>query len=350
MHFEKYFGKKKIDQITFNKKLNWFFDIKSIIYKNYTKKKVKILAKELVANFQDLQKKNKKKKFNYYKKKVVRLKNIDFKKLNKIDGGAKVKEIVSSLKNNDILNYFDQFIIQGSVASYDLIKNWSDFDTLVIIKNTILVDEIKLLKLRLKLKKLYKLILKFSKFQHHGLIIYTNLDLENYLPGYFPPQALKYNFSLKKDKIIFYISKHSKKNISKNILNDKKLFLKKVLKNRSYNHHVIGKKIPKIPFSNNDPFMFELFYNFGSILNIPILYLDAIGKSSHKKTSFKKFYKQINNNFVIEFIKKHEKIRKNWSKFDNKKFKIPNNLLDELGKNYFQNCLKVFQIVCKKIN
>ena len=62
MHFEKYFGKKKIDQITFNKKLNWFFDIKSIIYKNYTKKKVKILAKELVANFQDLQKKNKKKK------------------------------------------------------------------------------------------------------------------------------------------------------------------------------------------------------------------------------------------------------------------------------------------------
>ena len=41
MHFEKYFGKKKIDQITFNKKLNWFFDIKSIIYKNYTKKKLK---------------------------------------------------------------------------------------------------------------------------------------------------------------------------------------------------------------------------------------------------------------------------------------------------------------------
>ena len=108
MHFEQYFGKKKIDQVTFNKKLNWFFDIKSIIYKNYTKKKIKILAKELVTNFKNLQKKHKKKKFNNYKKKVVHLKNIDLKKLNKIDGGRKVKEIISSLKDNDILNYFDQ--------------------------------------------------------------------------------------------------------------------------------------------------------------------------------------------------------------------------------------------------
>ncbi len=348
MHFEKYFGSEKIDQEIFNKKLNWFLDIKSIIYKNYSKKKLKALAKELVFNNRNLQQKTKTKILNNNKI-VVKLKNINFKKLNKIDGCKEVKEIISSIKENNILNYFDQFIIQGSIASYDFVKNWSDFDTLVIIKDNVLLDEIKLLKLRIKLRNLYKSILKFSKFQHHGLIIYTNQDLKNYLAGYLPPEALKYNFSLKKKKIEFNTTNNSKQNISKIILKDKRSFFKKVLKDKTYNHHVIGKKIPKIPFSNKDPYMFELFYNFGSILNIPILYLDAIGKSSHKKTSFNKFYEKINNNFVIEFIKKHENIRKNWSKFNQKKFQIPKNLIDELGKDYFKDCLKVFQIVCKKI-
>lgn len=237
------------------------------------------------------------------------------------------------------------------MASYDFINTWSDFDTLVVIKDEVLRDKIKLVQLRKKIKKLYKYVKQFSKLQHHGLIFYTNFDLKNYLSGYLPPEALKFNFSLIEKKFIeFQVCKNNKKNLSKRILFEKRDFFKNSLKKNTYNHHVIGKKIPRIPFKKNDPYMFELFYNFGSILNIPILYFDARGKSIHKKDSFKKFYKEFKIEEVINFIKKHENLRKNWKKYKFKNFSIPQNLIEKLEKNYIDQCLKVFQIVCKKLS
>jgi len=131
-------------------------------------------------------------------------------------------------------------------------------------------------------------------------------------------------------------------------LKDKYSFLKKAIKDKKYNHHVL-KKIPKIPFKENDPFLYELFYHIGTILNIPILFLDSIGKSSHKKSSFNKFYKLIKNKSVNDFIIKHEKIRKNWKDYNIKNLKIPKKLLDDLGDNYFENCLKTYKIILNKI-
>jgi predicted nucleotidyltransferase len=346
MHFENYFGIKKINQIIFNNKINWFFDIKSVIYKRYHIDKIKRFALEIKKN-NKLLKKNRKKK----KTKKIFLKKINLKKLEETDGGIKIIGIIKLIESTKLLDYFDHFIFQGSIASYDFVKNWSDIDILVVIKDEVLNDEEKLIELRKKLKTIYKQIIKFSKLQHHGFIFYTNLDLNNYLSGYLPPEALKFNFSLiKKNFIEFKISNQKKINLSKSILIEKKNFYRKTLKDNSYNHHVIRKKIPKVPFKSNDPYMFQLFYNFGSILNIPILYLDACGKSSHKKDSFKKFYKIIKNEFVIDFIKKHEEIRKNWIKYKFKDFNIPNSLIKKIGNNYFYDCYKVYKIVCEKFS
>ena len=96
--------------------------------------------------------------------------------------------------------------------------------------------------------------------------------------------AINKNF---RGEIEFFLS-NKQNNLSKKILKDKYFFLKQAIKNQKYNHHVL-KKIPRIPFKKNDPFLFELFYHMGTILNIPILFLDSIGKSSHKKSSFNKF-------------------------------------------------------------
>ena len=95
--------------------------------------------------------------------------------------------------------------------------------------------------------------------------------------------------------------------------------------------------------------MFELFYQIGTVLNIPILFLDAIGKSSHKKKSFLKFYKIVNNNFVINFIKKHENLRLNWKDYDSKNFKISKKLIEYLGSNYIDECLKIYKIILSKL-
>lgn len=344
MHYQRYFKKKKIDQIIFYKKINWFLDIKSILYKNYSKKIINDFGDELVKNY-----KNIKINFNTKKnlKKVI-LKN-NLKKIKKKDN-KKIIDILFLIKKINLLNYFDYFIIQGSVASNDYINGWSDFDAMVVIKDDVLRDKKKLLKLREKLSKIYKKIRSFCRYQHHGFIFFTNRDLENYLNGYLPPQALKYNITLKSKKFIkFNIVKNKKMNISKNILIEKKKFYQTVLKKRIYDHHVISSSIPKIPFKSDKPHMFELFYQLGSILNIPILYLDCIGKSSHKKNSFKKFYKLIQNDFIKEFIQKHERIRENWKKYDPKSFKIPKKLISDLGQDYFEKCLKVYEILIKKI-
>ena len=86
------------------------------------------------------------------------------------------------------------------------------------------------------------------------------------------------------------------------------------------------------------------------MLNIPILYLDALGKSSHKKKSFQKFYKIINNKFIINFIMKHERIRKKWPKYKQDGFNIPDKLIKDLGDEYLQNCLLIYKMILKKIN
>ena len=54
MHFEKYFEKKKINQVILNKKINWFFDIKSILYKNYKQKQIQKFAKQIALNSNNL--------------------------------------------------------------------------------------------------------------------------------------------------------------------------------------------------------------------------------------------------------------------------------------------------------
>ncbi len=95
--------------------------------------------------------------------------------------------------------------------------------------------------------------------------------------------------------------------------------------------------------------MFELFYQISTTLNIPILYLDAIGQSSHKKHSFRKFYKLIKNKNVENFLKKHEKIRKNWRKYNQKNYIINKNLIKILGDFYMEDTLNIYKILLKKL-
>lgn len=346
MHYSEYFLKKKniINQEIFNKKINWFFDIKSIFLHKIKSKDVKCFATQLANDYKKLR------DFKDTKNKSVKIKVRKLENFLKKNKYLKLNNLLKYFQQQDIDKYFKYFLIQGSVASKDYIVGWSDVDTWTVIKDEILWNPKELIKLRKILHNFYKKINSFSKFQHHGIILYTEKDIKNYLPGYLPKEALINNIAINKNfkgEIEFFLS-NKQNNLSKKILKDKYFFLKQAIKNQKYNHHVL-KKIPRIPFKKNDPFLFELFYHMGTILNIPILFLDSIGKSSHKKSSFNKFYKLIKNEPVKNFIFKHEKIRKNWKSYNVKNFKIPKKLLDELGNDYFENCLKTYKIVLNKI-
>ena len=349
MHFEDLFKKKySSNSVNFNKKLNWFFDIKYLNFRKLDKKNVLNQAKQLASEYKRLinQKDNIKRK----NKVIIKSKKFNNNLIsNKIKNKKKILRSISFLKRNKFDIFFKFFLVQGSLSNNDFIDGWSDFDSFVVIKNDTILNYKKLIKLQKKLQKFYNLVLRYSPFQHHGVIIYTEHDLKNYKSGFLPPEALKENINIfRKEKINFY-KIYSKKKLSAEILKQRNNYIKKSLSDGYYDHHVFNNKKMKVPFVENDQTLHQLFCHIGFMLNIPILFLDSIGKSSHKKNSFQKFYKIIKNKKIIFFIKKHEKLRQNWEKITTSKKKINRNLIKFLGTDYMKTCNQVINDVLKKI-
>ena len=65
MHYKELFNKVHYgNQEIFNKKLNWYFDIKNILYRNQSKKKIISDANQLIKEYSSLKSlKEKKEKF-----------------------------------------------------------------------------------------------------------------------------------------------------------------------------------------------------------------------------------------------------------------------------------------------
>ncbi len=351
MHYSELFNRVYTDnQQVFNKKLNWYFDIKNILFRKESKERILSDAEQLIKEYSSLNNIKIKKKKSFFKPKKIQLKKfLDNKDL---VFKNKVIKSIEYLKENKIEKYLNHFLIQGSLATNDYKKNWSDFDSLGVIKDETLIDVKKILKLRSLLKKFYKMVIKFSKFQHHGIIFFSEFDLNFFLPGYLPIEALRgKSLSIFKSSIfsVYKILK-KEKNLSKEILLGRKYYLKKGIKSKYYDHHVFDNKKLSIPLKENEKTLKQLFVHIGFMLNIPILFLDAKGKSSHKKDSFKKFYFIIKDLKVINFIKKHEYLRSNWSYFYENNTSLNKKLIKYLGKDYFSNCLNTINYCLKKIN
>jgi len=347
MIYKEYFSKKKINQVIFNRKINWYFDIKSILYQKKANflKESKDHAKILNNDFINLKIRNLNK--NLYKKKSVFTKKINWIKFTQgkdHNFRSRIKNIFLFLHKNNIQAYTKFFIVHGSLASRDYIKGWSDLDTFVVIKNEVLNDVKQIIKLRKVLRQFYLKLEKIIPFQHHGLILYTEKDLQNYLSGFLPIQALEKNFNLLANEKIQMKCVGTKKNLSLLSLKERLKYLIEGNKTGVYQHHAykgVGLKNPLIEEKNQ---MYQLFCHIGYMLNIPILYFDATGRSLHKKKSFKKFYQTIKEKKIINLIKNSEKVRKFYGKKKIINNKIPKWIISTLGNKYLLDS----QIVIKR--
>ena len=348
MIYKKYFSKKDINQEIFNRKINWYFDIKSILYQKraHFLKESKNHALILKKNFSQLIIKKQDEKL--YKKKIIFKKKINWNNYVSIKDQnfrKKIKKNFIFLQNNNIKEYVKFFIVHGSLASKDYVKGWSDLDTFVVLKNEIFQNTNKIIKLRKILKKFYIKLLKVCPFQHHGLIVYTEKDLQNYLSGFLPIEALEKSFNLFANEKIEMKCVGTKKNLSLKSLKERLKYLIEGNKIGSYQHHAYkgnGLTTPLIEGKNQ---MYQLFCHIGYMLNIPILYFDATGRSLHKKKSFSKFYKIIKDKKIVSLIKNSEKIRNIWHKKKIIDKKIPKWIISILGNTYLFDS----QIVLKKI-
>lgn len=94
--------------------------------------------------------------------------------------------------NKNLRRHLAGFYLHGSLATKDYVKGWSDVDALCIVSKEVIEDAKALLELRDKLYKMRHFFCKIDPLQHHGSIMISEYDLENYCNAYFPIPVFKY--------------------------------------------------------------------------------------------------------------------------------------------------------------
>ena len=101
--------------------------------------------------------------------------------------------------DRNLKQYLAGFYLHGSLATKDYVKGWSDADTLAIVSKKTINEPEALLELRDKLYRIRHFFYKIDSLQHHGSMIISEYDIENYCQAYFPIPIFKYAKSFFKD-------------------------------------------------------------------------------------------------------------------------------------------------------
>lgn len=333
------------NQVLLNKKINFFFDTKHIATSSLKefKKNIFFFKEKTKPNYS--RNKTRVIKLIPYSKKFINKKDLKYLK--------PIKELKIYIQKNKLKDYLKYFLIHGSLADNTYIKGWSDVDTFVVIKNSVLKSNKKISQLKKKIKYLYKFFFEICPLQHHGLIFFTEYDLLNYSNNYLPLKALKTNINLLDNKIKMKIKSCNDDNIF--LFNDIKNRLK-LLKNARliglYKHHPLKGKFLRFPLKKNRKEMFQLFSHLGYMNTLPAYYFSCIGRSVNKKDSFKLFNKKFKNLKIKKLMKKSEKVRFLWEEkrlYEENNLFIPAWVISILGKNYLNECIQIFESIIKEI-
>ncbi len=92
------------------------------------------------------------------------------------------------------------FYVHGSIATKDYAKGFSDLDTLAIVSKSAIENPDLMLELRKKLCYSRSFFYRIDPLQHHGSIIISEYEMQNYCQPYFPVVIFNYSRSLLKDR------------------------------------------------------------------------------------------------------------------------------------------------------
>ncbi|MCB9211464.1 MAG: hypothetical protein H6609_19030 [Ignavibacteriales bacterium] len=196
-------------------------------------------------------------------------------------------KLIRSFINTYLDDYLLECMVHGSLGTYEEI-NYSDFDGLVIIRNEVINNKARLLKVCYYLNQSLKIIYKFDPLQHHGWFLLTEADLDNYPNDYFPLELFEYSKSI-------YSNGQAIKIVMNDNLNYKKGFIDL--------SSSIKKKIDKLRTSNNELKSLNIYQLKGllsQIMLLPSLYLQAKNsKGIFKKFSFDELRKEFGNKYFV---------------------------------------------------
>jgi hypothetical protein len=88
------------------------------------------------------------------------------------------------------------FFLHGSLATLDYAQDYSDLDTLMVLKRATVNEPERLVAFARRYRTSLTFLYRFDPLQHHGHIVATEIDLDCYADCFFPLSVLHYARSL----------------------------------------------------------------------------------------------------------------------------------------------------------
>ncbi|MBI2659764.1 hypothetical protein HYX07_01215 [Candidatus Woesearchaeota archaeon] len=195
----------------------------------------------------------------------------------------------------NLRQYLAGFYLHGSFATRDYIKGWSDADTLAIVSKETIDEPKKLLELRKGMFYMRHFLCRMDPLQHHGSIVISEHDLQNYCNVYFPVEIFKYAKSFFRDEVMdVKLRGHSQEALAKLFW-----FVNYFRKLKIEKRHNMGS--------------YEAKNLLHCITLFPTIYLNAKNIFVYKKFSFGIARKDLRRNWKV--IDEASAIRRNWGGF-----------------------------------
>ena len=326
----------------FHQMLTWFLSEKSLYLDKEGPWSVDMISKSLGFSYRNLPKVT----LN------MKTTQIDIPKINKKEYSSKEAEYlkpVLDLKkfvNDNLRDKLINFLIHGSLATLDYSKGWSDLDTYLIVRSTVFEDSGEIINLRKKLLDASKYLYKIDPLQHHGFIFATEYDTKNYLSHCLPVEVLKKSKSLLNNSNLKIKEFRSADN-TLDFLRKKNAFFKKCFDESAMFHHGLDHVYLLENYKEREA-MYQMKYFLSVVMSMPAFFMDALGSPTYKDKSFehaKSFFGE-----EWEIIQAASSIRNKWQFKEMHPFEgnyIPDWLIEELGKNYFERAYKLTNKMCQ---
>jgi len=306
--------------------LNWMMQPKSLCLKNEKGFVIQSIFDSIYASYNSIdtsQVETRKKEYN--------IKKIDSEKYDTefLRPVLEISEIVKDKMSDYILD----FILHGSLSTHDFIPGWSDFDSMVIIKNKVLGDSFRMMRLRSMFHDVDEIIRKIDRHQHHGIHFITEKDLLMYPSLFLPHNIFRDSVSLMSGgKLSLCVRDSIDEEICRfnSIYNTfKNAYSGGVLRHHEYNGEYLMRS-----FINYKNAMYQLKYFLSVIVMLPSYFMNILGKYPTKRSAIEDC-SAIMNGSQFEIIDKATLIRNSWNQFPVNSNEIPKDVMDILGKNYF---------------
>lgn len=225
----------------------------------------------------------------------------------------------------------DFFLIHGSYATADFVRDWSDLDTFVILNKGIFSNIAELEYAQKELQKLSLLCYKINPLAHHTLFIFPDFILKHHLNVFLPIPVLEQSLALKKKDNLTLWHADSRLEEFNDFWNSLANIRDKVITN-NYSRNLV-----------------EWEDYICHILMLPTFVLQIREGPLYKKHSFERI-KEVFPNLDLGLIDWATEKRRGWKFFNLLKF-YPNiffNLLPINWNNFFVNKYRFYLMRFKK--